>query len=163
MPDITHALLIGASAEKIYEMLTTQEGLSEWWTPNTKANTVLNSIAYFPFGPGYFKEMLITELKPFELIRWTCMKGADEWVGTEIVFRLIPGDKEFFLKEYPAMQGQVEQLQSYEGILLIFSHHHWKSQTLMLAECNYTWGQFLRSLKLLCETGRGKPWPNQHR
>ena len=35
--------------------------------------------------------------------------------------------------------------------------------TNMYAECNYTWGQFLRSLKLLCETGKGRPYPYQHR
>lgn len=163
MPDITHALLIGSSAERIYGAVTTQNGLSAWWTPHTKAKAVLNSVAHFPFGPGYYKEMLITELQPFELVRWTCIQGADEWIGTEIVFSIISGDKELLSGKYPEIQGQAEQLQNNEATLLVFRHNGWKSQTLMFAECNYTWGQFLRSLKLLCETGRGKPWPDQHR
>jgi uncharacterized protein YndB with AHSA1/START domain len=163
MPNIHKALLIAASVEKVYSTITSQEGLSAWWTPNTMAKAELNSIARFPFGNGYFKEMQITELKPFELVKWHCIKGADEWVGTNISFKLLPGDKGTLLNSHPEMLGQIEQLRSDKGTLLIFHHDDWKEDTLMFAECSYTWGQFLRSLKLLCETGKGRPWPGQHR
>ncbi|WP_412850570.1 SRPBCC family protein [Chryseobacterium sp. PMSZPI] len=163
MPSIHHAVLIGASAEKVYQAITHQDKLSEWWTPNTKAEAKFNSIAHFPFGTEYYKEMLITELSPFDIIRWSCIKGADEWIGTDIMFKLISGSRDSFLQSYPEILGQVEQLDGNKGTLLIFHHNNWKSETLMFAECNYTWGQFLRSLKLLCETGKGKPWPYQHR
>jgi uncharacterized protein YndB with AHSA1/START domain len=162
MPNIHQALLIGASVEKVYSAITNQEGLSGWWTPNTVAKAELNSIARFPFGNGYFKEMKITELKPLELVKWNCIKGTGEWVGTNISFKLIPGDKGTLLKSHPEMLGQIEQLRNDKGTLLIFHHDDWKEDTLMFAECSYTWGQFLRSLKLLCETGKGLPWPNQH-
>jgi uncharacterized protein YndB with AHSA1/START domain len=163
MPNIHHALLIGVPVEKVYSAITSQEGLSAWWTPGTKTKAELNSIARFPFGADYFKEMKITELKPFELVKWNCIKGADEWIGTNISFKLLPGDKETLLNSHPEMRGQAEQQQNDKGTLLIFHHDDWKEYTLMFAECSYTWGQFLRSLKLLCETGKGRPWPNQHR
>jgi uncharacterized protein YndB with AHSA1/START domain len=142
MPNIRHELLIGAPAEKIYNAITNQEGLSAWWTPDTKAKSECNSVARFAFGPEYFKEMKIAELQPSGLVKWICITGDDEWLGTTISFELQTGDKE---------------------TLLIFHHDDWKEYTPMFAECNYTWGQFLRSLKLLCETGKGRPWPNQHR
>src|SRR5688572_24795609 len=163
MKSIRHQLLIEAPAEKIYNAITTQEGLSAWWTPETKAKPELNSIARFPFGPEYFKEMKITELKPSEQVKWICITGANEWVGTTISFELQPGDKKTLLNSHPEMKDQIQQQRTGDkGTLLIFRHDDWKECTPMFAECNYTWGQFLKSLKLLCETGKGRPWPTQH-
>ena len=163
MPGIHHAVLIDASVEKVYEAVSTQEGLAAWWTPRATAVAEVNSIARFPFGDSYFKEMKITELKPSSLVNWECISGADEWVGTTISFQLFGGDKEYLLNAYPEIQGQVEQQENSGGTLLLFKHDNWKEHTLMFAECSYTWGQFLRGLKLFCETGKGTPWPEQHR
>jgi uncharacterized protein YndB with AHSA1/START domain len=162
MPNIHHELLIGVPAEKIYRAITNQEEISAWWTPGTTAKPELNSVARFPFGPDYFKEMKITELKSFEQVKWVCIAGAKEWVGTTITLTLHPGDKKNLLNAHPEINGQVEQQKGDKATLLIFHHDDWKEYTPMFAECNYTWGQFLRSLKLLCETGKGRPWPNQH-
>ena len=163
MPNIHQELLIGAPAEKIYHAITTSEGLSAWWTPGSTAKPSVKSIASFPFGPDYHKEMKIVELKALELVKWNCIKGADEWVGTSISFQLLPGDISTLLKSRPEIKGQVEQQKDLEeGTLLVFHHDDWKEYTPMFAECSYTWGQFLRSLKLFCEIGKGRPWPNQH-
>lgn len=164
MPNIRHEVLIAAPADEIYKALTCQEGLSAWWTPDTKAKPERDSVARFPFGPEYFKEMKIAELKPLEQVKWICITGVDEWIGTTISFELQPGDKETLLNSHPEMKDQIQQKRNaHQVTLLIFHHDNWKDYTPMFAECNYTWGQFLRSLKLLCETGKGQPWPNQHR
>ena len=163
MPDIHQTLLIGVSAEKVYDAITTQHGLSAWWTPGATAKPELNSVARFPFGSPYFKEMKITELEPSKRVTWICITGAEEWRGTTISFQLEKGDKEMLLKFHPEMSDQIsQQKENGEVTLLIFHHYNWKDYTPMFAECNYTWGRFLRSLKLFCETGRGMPWPNQH-
>jgi hypothetical protein len=61
------------------------------------------------------------------------------------------------------MGGQVEQMRKNEkATLLAFHHDGWKEYTPMFGECSYTWGRFLRGLKLYCETGKGLPWPEQH-
>jgi len=164
MPNIHHELLIEAPAEKIYSVITTGEGLSAWWTPGSTAKPELNSVARFPFGPEYFKEMKITELKPSGLVKWTCIAGAGEWIGTHFSFELVEGNKQSLSNSRSELQGQIEEQRNFDkGTLLIFHHDDWKEYTPMFAECNYTWGQFLRSLKLLCETGKGRPSPNQHR
>jgi len=163
MPDICHELVIGASAETIYHAITSQEGLSAWWTPDTKAEPKLKCVLRFGFGPEYFKEMKITALKPFQQVTWFCIKGAEEWIGTTISFELRSGEKESMLNSHAELKDQLEQQQNdNKGTLLIFHHENWIDYTSMFAECNYTWAQFLRSLKLLCETGKGRPWPNQH-
>ncbi len=162
MPNIRHNLLIGASAEKVYTAITSEEGLSAWWTPNITAKEDVNSIARFPFGNDYFKEMKITELIPFEIVKWNCIKGDAEWVGTNLSFTLKSSNKKNLLDTNPEILGQIEQQNKEEGTMLIFQHDDWKDYTPMFAECSYTWAQFLRSLKLFCETGKGRPWPNQH-
>ena len=162
MPNIHHALLIGASAEEVFNAITSQEGLSNWWTPGTKAKPEVDSIARFHFGPEYFKEMKITELQPL-LVKWFCIAGAGEWIGTSISFELQPGDKETLLASHPELSDQIRQHRNgNKGTLLVFHHDDWKEYTPMFAECNYTWARFLGSLKLLCETGKGQPWPHQH-
>ena len=163
MPGIHHEVLIGATAEKIYAAITREEGLSAWWTPDAKANPERGSVSRFAFGPDYFKEMKVTALKPSEQVKWTCITGVDEWVGTTISFELHTGDKESLLMSHPEAIDQIQQARDGDtGTLLILHHDGWKECSPMFAECNYTWGQFLRSLKLLCETGEGRPWPHQH-
>jgi uncharacterized protein YndB with AHSA1/START domain len=164
MPNIHHEILIVATAETVYNAITSQSGLSGWWTPDTLAKPELDSISRFTFGSGYFKEMKIVEMKPPELVKWLCVAGTDEWLGTKISFKLQPGDKVSLLNTNPEAKDQVQQAMEADDVTLLTLHHDdWKKDTPMFAECNYTWAQFLRSLKLFCETGKGRPWPNQHR
>ena len=163
MPTIRHELIIGVPAEKAYDAITSQKGLSAWWTPDTIAKAEVSSIARFTFGT-YFKEMKIVALRSPELVKWICISGDDEWIGTTLSFKLESGDNRTLLNSHPETRGQMEQQNTTNSLtLLIFQHDDWKEYTPMYAECNYTWGQFLRSLKLFCETGKGTPWPNQHR
>ncbi len=163
MPVIYHELIIGVPAEDVYRAITTQEGLSAWWTPGAIAKPEIRSTARFPFGPEYFKEMEILQLKPCTYVQWSCIAGAVEWIDTTISFTLQSENRRTLLSAHPEIQGQLEQQHNFEnGTLLIFHHDNWETLSPMFAECNYTWGQFLRSLKLFCETGKGRPWPHQH-
>ena len=164
MPAIHQSLLISAPLSTIYAALTTSNGLSGWWTPDSQAAEEINSILHFPFGPSYFKEMKVSQLEPFELVKWNCVAGAEEWIGTNLSFELKSADDNNFLVAHPEMEGQMQQVTNGKAqSLLTFHHEDWKEYSPMFAECSYTWGQFLRSLKLFCETGEGIPWPNQHR
>jgi len=163
MPNIHQEVLIGSPTERVFSAITTREGLSGWWTPDAQARPERESVGRFPFGPTYFKEMRITELTPPNRLNWTCITGCDEWVGTTISFELRSGDKAELSTSRPELYDQLHQLTQDAGTLLILHHDGWREYTSMFAECSYTWGQFLRSLKLLCESGAGRPWPHQHR
>jgi uncharacterized protein YndB with AHSA1/START domain len=163
MPDIHQQLVIGAPREQVFSALTTQEGLAGWWTPKVTAKPERNSIARFGFGPDYVKQMRIVELDPPTRLAWRCIAGADEWVGTALTFELTGGTPEALLQSHPEAAGQLQQLENAgEATLLSFAHDDWKAYTPMFAECSYTWGRFLRGLKLLCETGTGLPTPHEH-
>ncbi len=141
MPDIKHKLVIEASPAAVYENITTQKGLAGWWTPDTQAKVEVNSVLRFGFGPSYFKEMKVVMLVPNKKVEWKCIAATEEWIGTTIEFDLKPE------------AGKT---------VVYFSHNNWESQTPMLSQCSYDWAMFLRSLKLLCEKGRGLPFPDQH-
>jgi uncharacterized protein YndB with AHSA1/START domain len=162
MPNIRHMVLIEAPAEAVYRAVTNQESLSGWWTPEVSAVPVLHGIARFGFGPDYFKEMRITTLHPPKLVRWDCITAVEEWVGTTISFEIESGSRDELLRSHPEADDQIRQSGGHTLSLLAFSQDDWRDYTPMFAECNYTWGRFLRSLKALCETGKGWPWPHQH-
>jgi hypothetical protein len=50
MPDIRHELTIGTPARNVRAAITSQQGLSSWWTPDVNTNGVPDSIAIFGFG-----------------------------------------------------------------------------------------------------------------
>ncbi len=139
MSDIRHLVRIQSSAEKIYAALTTQEGLASWWTPMVTARPEAGTIASFHFGPTYTKEMKIVILVLNKEVSWQCTAATEEWLNTDIHFYIRPYEK---------------------GVELFFEHNNWKDFTEMFSQCSFDWAMFLRSLKLYCETGKGKPYPD---
>lgn len=163
MPRIRQAVLISAPAPVVFEAVTRGAGLAAWWTPGAEAVPEVGSTARFRFGPVYEKAMLIEALEPGALVRWRCAGGAGEWIGTTISFALEEGSPDALRAAHVEIGGQAEQLAAAESVTLLrFAHEGWAAETLGFAECSYTWGRFLHSLKRYCETGRGTPWPQQH-
>ncbi len=137
MADIKHILSISAPADKVYEALTTREGIAGWWTPDAELEPQVNSIARFNFGREFQNKMRITGLQPGKCVHWRCLEGHDEWIGTSFRFDL------------EAQEGNT---------LLRFGHTNWREETDFFASCNYNWGWYLTSLKNYCETGTGQPY-----
>ena len=139
MAEIRHRVGIKASAAEIYQLLTTDSGLSRWWTIDTRGAGEAGSIIEFRFGNAG-PDFAVIELIPNRLVRWRHsgdMPG--DWKGTEILFELRE-DK---------MQTMVN-----------FSHYNWPESGEFLAHCSTKWGIFMMSLKNCIETGQGQPWPD---
>ncbi len=135
MPEIRHNLIIKTNPEKVYEAITTQEGLANWWAKQTIAKPEVGFVNIFTFGT-FRNEMKITILNPNKKVEWKCINSIDEWIDTNILF----------------------ELEEKEGhTLLRFTHSGWRAVTDTFAGCNYDWGRFMTSLKLFCETGTGTP------
>jgi uncharacterized protein YndB with AHSA1/START domain len=136
---IYHRLLIKSPVETVFEALTKQEGLAGGWTSHTTAAPEMGSIARFRFEPDYVKEMKILELQAYRKVKWECINGYEEWIGTTVSFDLEPHVK---------------------GTILLFRHGGWQNYSQDFASCSFDWALFLRSLRLLCETGKGLPYPD---
>ena len=137
MADLRHYVEIKAPLNVVYSAITDQDGLARWWTTDVKAEPVEDSVSEFKFGENYHNFIRILDLQPNKRVEWLVEKGDKQWIGTRIVFRLMP------------MEG---------GTILRFSHLNWLEITDFFASCNYQWAYYLRSLKLLCETGEGTPY-----
>jgi uncharacterized protein YndB with AHSA1/START domain len=144
MPDIRHRVAISAPLESVYEALSTKEGLSEWWTrEGVRGESSEGSRLRFFFGkPEPAAVMEVTRLSPAGSVKWNCVEGADEWVGTKLAFDLTHDEDE---------------------TVVLFSHADWRSPSEFMAHCSARWAYFLLSLKSLLETGKGTPFPDDLR
>jgi len=137
MANIKHYLIVRSSPEEIYKALTTKEGAANWWTAQTEIGSKVGDMNIFDFGEIYHNKMKIVDLKPTSRVKWECLEGDKEWIGTNFLFDLEEKDGDTILR---------------------FTHGNWKEETDFFASCNYHWGYYLRSLKLYCETGSGTPF-----
>jgi uncharacterized protein YndB with AHSA1/START domain len=137
LADIKHLLTIKALPQKVYQAITEQEGLANWWTRETLARPQIGSVSEFKFGNRYHNKMRITRLEPDKLVEWECLMGDKEWIGTTFRFALEEKDGE---------------------TILCFTHGNWKEMTDFFASCNFHWGHYMSSLKNYCETGQGEPF-----
>jgi uncharacterized protein YndB with AHSA1/START domain len=139
MSDIIHQVGIKAPAEKIYELLTTDRGLSQWWTKDVSGAGEAGSIIEFRFNGGG-PDFSVAELVPNRIVRWKHAGTMPEaWMGTDILFQLREDGAQTFVK---------------------FAHTNWKEPTDFMAHCSTKWAVFMLSLKDSAETGKGRPFPN---
>jgi uncharacterized protein YndB with AHSA1/START domain len=144
MADIIHRIGIKSSAALVYKALSTIKGLAHWWTEEVEGDEKVGGKIAFTFrtDTGDIKGkmiMQVTELNADKSVRWRCVDGPAEWIGTDITFDLSQQD------------GQ---------IIIIFGHRNWREAIEFMAHCSMKWAVFLLSLREYVETGKGKPSPN---
>jgi len=137
--DILHKVGIRSSSQnEVYQALTTIDGLSGWWTNDTRGESKVGAVLQFRFGAGGF-DMKVLELQPARHVLWQVVEGPKEWIGTKVSFDLKQQD---------------------DWTIVLFKHQGWKEPVEFMHHCSTKWGVFLLSLKSLLETGKGAPHPN---
>ena len=138
MVDILHRVGVRTtSPEKVYEALTTIDGLAGWWTDDTSGRPEVGGVIEFRFPPGGF-DMEVTEQVPAKRVSWTVVEGPEEWVGTTVDWDL---------------------RQDGEYTIVMFKHGGWKEPVEFMHHCSTKWATYLMSMKQLVETGTGAPSP----
>ena len=85
MVDILHRVGVRtASPEKVYDALTSVEGLAGWWTEETSGSGAAGGTVEFRFGDKGGFDMDVLEAVPGERVTWRVVDGPEEWVGTTI-------------------------------------------------------------------------------
>ena len=144
MIDIIHRVGIKAPASKVYAALSTIEGAAGWWTKDTTGVSKPGGTIDFQFStPGGERiggmTMEVMTLDPDKEVRWRCKAGPEEWIGTDVVFKLTrDGDY----------------------TIVHFGHKNWREAVEFTEHCSTKWATFLLSLRDLVETGKGRPSPN---
>jgi len=138
MKTILHTVDINSSPMKIFEAIATQNGLAGWWSTKVRADMRIDGIVDFTFLRGFNPDMKITMLEKPKLVVWECVGGHEPWLGNTFYFKIEPRGKRsivFFRQEYSRELSDEEY-----------------------GRYNCNWGFYLDSLRLLVETGRGKPF-----
>jgi len=137
MVDILHRVGITATPEKVYEALTTVDGLAAWWTTDTKGTG--DGTLMFRFGDVGGFDMKVLDLRQGKSVLWEVIDGPIEWIGTTVTFDLT---------------------QDGEWTIVRFAHAGWREPVEFMNHCGTKWAIFLMSLKALVETGTGAPHPH---
>ncbi len=132
MPDILHLVGIAAEPKRVFEALTTVEGIRNWWNEKTSGEAAQGGA--FQFGENHFE---VVHADP-GLVTWRYSGPAEPWVCTEISFRLEWRD------------GQT---------IVLFKQADWREPVEMMYFCSTKWAVFLLSLKDYLEQGQGRPTP----
>jgi uncharacterized protein YndB with AHSA1/START domain len=88
MKEIIHRVGIACSPGEVFDALTTDEGLSRWWTTDATGAGDVGSIIKFRFN-GMGPDFEVVALQTDSLVQWKHsgeMPGA--WIGTEVSFQL---------------------------------------------------------------------------
>ena len=139
MFDILHRVGIESAPENVYAALTTQHGLSGWWTDEVKGEGVVGDAVHFQFGERGFFDMKVLEAEPGKRVLWQVVDGPQEWIGTTQSWDL-------------RREG--------DYTIVLFKHMGWKEPVEFMHHCSTKWAVFLLSLKALVESGKGRPFPD---
>lgn len=138
MRTILHTVRVHAAPRKVYEALTTEAGLSGWWSTEVRVEPGEGGVIRFTFRDDFHPEMRQTKLEPGRWVEWRCVAGHPNWQDNRFTFRLRgegPETELHFTQEY-ARELPDEVYGTY----------------------NFNWGYYLHSLKQLAESGTGTPF-----
>ena len=91
MADILHRISIDADPERVRELVSTKQGVENWWSAHPIGGTdrLGGTMRIYFGGSDPAAVMNVIEDTP-ERVVWRCLEGPSDWKGTEISFRLDP-------------------------------------------------------------------------
>jgi uncharacterized protein YndB with AHSA1/START domain len=140
MPDIRHRVGIVAPQQRVYQMLSTREGLAKFWTTEVEGDSEIGGKLSFFFGrPEPSAVMEVTERSPNHRVKWRCVEGPPEWVGTTVNFDLKESGGE---------------------TVLLFTHADWAEPVEFMHHCSTKWATVLVGLRSGLEGGSFTSFPD---
>lgn len=139
MPDIMHVVTIHASPARIYEALTTTDGIRHWWTRDAVLDDRVGGSGEFGFGERQVvTRVSVDALEPHALVAWTIVASSAPagWQGTTISFDLRP---------------------EASTTVLTFAHRGFERGGDDYDRVAADWSHDLARLKSYLETGNGLP------
>lgn len=132
MNDIFHNFPINASIAKVFDAISTPNGLDKWWTKRSSGKVDIGETFHFHFEPDYNWTAVVSKCIPDKEFELTMQNSDQDWKGSKVGFHLI--DK-----------NSVTEVQFY--------HTGWKENNEHLRISNFCWAMYLRILKRNLEFG----------
>jgi uncharacterized protein YndB with AHSA1/START domain len=137
MAEIHHELKIKAHPERVFEALTTAQGLRSWHSAHVEAEGAPGPVWRFVHTDRPTFRWQVTECSAPLAVAWRCLEGPGDSVGTVVSFHLSKTD---------------------EGRTLVeLAHAGWPGTHGNFRKCNTYWGVLLHHLRQYVETGTPDP------
>jgi uncharacterized protein YndB with AHSA1/START domain len=143
MKTIHHVVDIDADSSAAWAALTTDAGLSGWWSRSvTVSGTGTGAEIRFVFDGDFNPVMQVVDAAAGRLV-WRCVDGHDNWRDNTFRFELV---------DLPDGRTRLRFTQDYAVEISDDDYGIY----------NFNWGFYLESLRLLLTTGTGRPYPPDH-
>lgn len=127
MADILHSIQISAPADAVYPLISTAQGLTQWWAADVIETGGAVELGFFNRQTTYRLRPRVNESPSH--FQWACETGK-EWSGTRLIFKLESAGN---------------------GTLVRFTHAGWESATDYFVSCTTVWGELMFRLKSAAE------------
>ncbi len=140
MADILYDFQILAPPEKVFEAITSSEGVSAWWSKTTTGNPEEGAVYELDFGPEYQWKARVTKCHVATTFEWEMTECNDEWRETRIGF-ILDGNE--------------------TATKIRFHHTGWPEQNAHYRVSSYCWAMYLRILKRYVEFDEFVPYEDR--
>jgi len=151
MATIYHQLSINAPAGKVYEAISTADGIGTWWDKQTAKQTDSGLVLEHNPGPEHgVVKLRVVELVPNKRVEWECISThpksspASAWTGTHFIFEIAGG------VDAGAASGAVRNQDL--ATTLEFRQVGYDEQSEFLGSNKIAWGQVMQNLKRVVES-----------
>jgi len=137
MPDVLQDFPIKAAPDRVFQAVSTPEGLDRWWTLRSSGTPSPGAEYELSFGPGYDWRAKVTRSVPGSVFELEMVRADDDWVGTRVGFLL-------------------EERQ--DATWVRFHHTGWPSANEHYRSSCNCWAMYLRILRRHLEHGDFVPY-----
>ena len=152
MATIRHQVMIDAPVAKVYEALSTADGISTWWDKQTPTQTDRGLVLEHNPGPEHgVVKLRVVELVPNKRVEWECISShpksspASAWTGTHFIFEIVERDNVVSSGSNPN-QLRATTLDSCQA--------GYDERSEFFGSNNLAWGEVLENLKQVVESQR---------
>lgn len=137
MPDIVSDFWIRTTPDRVYQAISTPEGLDSWWTKKSTGRPVKGEEFQLFFGPEYDWRAKVTTCAPSSEFELEIMQADPDWRGTRVGFQLAGGMDRTSVR---------------------FCHAGWQIANEHWRVSCYCWPMYLRLLRRHLEYGEFVPY-----
>jgi uncharacterized protein YndB with AHSA1/START domain len=152
MATIHHQVVIDAPVAKVYEAISTAEGISTWWDKQTATQTDRGLVLEHNPGPEHgVVKLRVVELVPNKRIEWECISThpksspASAWTGTHFIFEIAERDNGASSGSNPNQM---------RATTLDFRQDGYDERSEFFGFNKVAWGDVLKNLKQVVESQR---------
>jgi len=132
MADILQDFIIRVPAARVYEAVSSAEGLNEWWTRAASGTPVPDARYELDFGPGHVWRAVVTKAEFARAFELRLAEADADWIDTIVGFELEGND---------------------EATRVRFYHLRWRETNQHYRTSCHCWALYLRVLRRHLEHG----------